>query len=71
MCIRDRYEHDVLNGKHRCDQCGDYFDEEEGEWVDNLGKLKIFYCNEDLKKIKQEEMKTRTGEIPMFKGEKP
>ena len=56
---------------NQCDQCGDYFEEEEGEWIDNLGELKIFYCNEDLKKIKTEEMKTRTGEIPMFDGEKP
>jgi len=56
---------------NQCDQCGDYFEEEEGEWIDNLGELKIFYCNEDLKKIKREEMKTRTGEIPMFKGERP
>lgn len=58
-------------GKFRCDECGEYFDEDEGEWIDNLGELKIFYCNEDLERFKREEMKTRVGIIPTFRGEKP
>jgi len=62
---------EVPEGKFRCDECGFYFNEAEGEWIDNLGKLKVFYCNGDLKRFKREEMKTRTGEIPMFEGEKP
>ena len=65
----DRTE--VPENKFRCDECGEYFDEDEGEWVDNLGELKIFYCNRDLKRFKREEMKTRVGIIPTFPGERP
>ena len=65
------HEPDELNGKFRCDCCGKYFNEEEGEWIDNLGEAKIFYNKEHLKDLKREEMKTRTGEIPTFKGERP
>jgi len=65
----DRTE--VPEGKFRCDKCGFYFNEDEGKWIDNLGELKVFYCNGDIEIFKREEMKTRTGELPMFEGEKP
>ena len=64
-------EKETVNGQYRCDCCGYYFDPDEGEWVDSLGGAKIFYAKEHLKDFKREEMKTRTGEIPTFKDERP
>jgi len=51
---------------YRCECCGEYFDSDEGEWIDNN-----FFCKPDLEQLDRDEMKTRTGEIPTFKSDKP
>jgi len=63
------YEPVIVEGQYRCDCCGYYFDPDEGEWVDG-----VFLCHhdkEELELIEKEEKKTRTGEIPTFKNERP
>ena len=63
------YEPVIVNGQYRCECCGHYFDPDEGEWVNEH-----FFCHhdkEELEFIEREEKKTRTGEIPTFKGERP
>lgn len=42
-----------------CDECGK---EISGDRI---------FCKECERRLRKEEMKTRTGEIPMFKGERP
>ena len=63
------YEPVIVDGQYRCDCCGFYFNPDEGEWVNEH-----FFCHhdkEELELIEREEKKTRTGEIPTFKGERP